>query len=167
MLLIGLGLGQLMQTLTIASQNSVGLRDMGVATSASTFFRQIGGTLGTAVLLSLLFTVFPTNIDDVADRQGDADRAPWTPRSTPRSRTLPRTSRSWSQIYNKIVDPIEAQPARRAPTCQQLTPGVPQAVVEPGPAPRSSRTPTAQRSSTGRPVASSAGGGSARTTRRS
>jgi EmrB/QacA subfamily drug resistance transporter len=52
MLLIGLGLGQLMQTLTIASQNSVGLRDMGVATSASTFFRQIGGTLGTAVMLS-------------------------------------------------------------------------------------------------------------------
>ena len=37
-----------MQTLTIASQNSVSLRDMGVATSASTFFRQIGGTLGTA-----------------------------------------------------------------------------------------------------------------------
>jgi EmrB/QacA subfamily drug resistance transporter len=62
MLLIGLGLGQLMQTLTIASQNSVGLQDMGVATSASTFFRQIGGTLGTAVLLSLLFTVLPTNI---------------------------------------------------------------------------------------------------------
>jgi len=61
MLLIGMGLGQLMQTLTIASQNSVGLRDMGVATSASTFFRQIGGTLGTAVLLSLLFTVLPTN----------------------------------------------------------------------------------------------------------
>ncbi|MDL9981187.1 MDR family MFS transporter [Microbacterium sp. ASV49] len=61
MLLIGMGLGQLMQTLTIASQNSVGLRDMGVATSASTFFRQIGGTLGTAVLLSLLFTVLPSN----------------------------------------------------------------------------------------------------------
>ncbi len=62
MLLLGLGLGQLMQTLTIASQNSVGLRDMGVATSASTFFRQIGGTLGTAVLLSLMFGVLPANI---------------------------------------------------------------------------------------------------------
>ncbi|MDF2664700.1 MAG: permease of the major facilitator superfamily [Microbacterium sp.] len=62
MLVIGLGLGQLMQTLTIASQNSVGLRDMGVATSGSTFFRQIGGTLGTAVLLSLLFTLMPSNI---------------------------------------------------------------------------------------------------------
>lgn len=62
MLLIGLGLGQLMQTLTIASQNSVGPRDIGVATSASTFFRQIGGTLGTAVLLSLLFTLVPVNL---------------------------------------------------------------------------------------------------------
>ncbi len=61
MLLLGMGLGQLMQTLTIASQNSVGLRDMGVATSSSTFFRQIGGTLGTAVLLSLLFAVLPGN----------------------------------------------------------------------------------------------------------
>jgi EmrB/QacA subfamily drug resistance transporter len=56
MLLIGLGLGQLMQTLTIASQNSVGPRDIGVATSASTFFRQIGGTLGTAVVFSVLFS---------------------------------------------------------------------------------------------------------------
>jgi len=62
MLLIGLGLGQLMQTLTIASQNSVGARDLGVATSASTFFRQIGGTLGTAVLFSVLFTRIPTTL---------------------------------------------------------------------------------------------------------
>src|SRR5665647_1416735 len=62
MLLVGLGLGQLMQTLTIASQNSVGQRDMGVATSASTFFRQIGGTLGTAVLFSVLFTRIPDTL---------------------------------------------------------------------------------------------------------
>jgi EmrB/QacA subfamily drug resistance transporter len=59
---IGLGLGQLMQTLTIASQNSVGPRDIGVATSSSTFFRQIGGTLGVAVLFSVLFTRIPTTI---------------------------------------------------------------------------------------------------------
>ncbi|WP_374193824.1 MDR family MFS transporter [Glaciihabitans sp. dw_435] len=62
MLLVGLGLGQLMQTLTIASQNSVGPRDIGVATSSSTFFRQIGGTLGVAVLFSVLFTRIPTTI---------------------------------------------------------------------------------------------------------
>jgi len=59
MLLVGLGLGQLMQTLTIASQNAVGARDIGVATSSSTFFRQIGGTLGTAVIFSVLFSRIP------------------------------------------------------------------------------------------------------------
>jgi hypothetical protein len=62
MVMVGLGLGQLMQTLTIASQNSVGPQDMGVATSSSTFFRQIGGTLGVAVLFSVLFTRIPDTI---------------------------------------------------------------------------------------------------------
>ncbi|HLP23941.1 MAG TPA: MFS transporter, partial [Microbacteriaceae bacterium] len=62
MFFIGGGLGQLMQTLTIASQNSVSGKDMGVATSASTFFRQIGGTLGTAVLFSVLFSRLPDTI---------------------------------------------------------------------------------------------------------
>ncbi|MBF4572089.1 MFS transporter [Herbiconiux sp. VKM Ac-1786] len=56
MLVVGLGLGQLMQTLTIAAQNSAGPRDIGVATSSSTFFRSIGGTLGTAVVFSVLFS---------------------------------------------------------------------------------------------------------------
>ncbi len=62
MVLVGLGLGQMMQTLTIASQNSVQARDMGVATSSSTFFRQIGGTLGVAVLFSVLFSRLPDTI---------------------------------------------------------------------------------------------------------
>ena len=62
MLLVGLGLGQLMQTLTIASQNAVGARDIGVATSSSTFFRQIGGTLGVAVIFSLLFSRLPDTL---------------------------------------------------------------------------------------------------------
>ncbi len=62
MLLVGLGLGQLMQTLTIASQNSVGPRDIGVATSSSTFVRQIGGTLGVAILFSVLYTRIPEAI---------------------------------------------------------------------------------------------------------
>ena len=55
MVVMGLGLGQMMQTLTIASQNSVEAKDIGVATSSSTFFRQMGGTLGVAVFLSILF----------------------------------------------------------------------------------------------------------------
>ena len=37
-------------------QNAVPPQDMGVATSSATFFRQMGGTLGTAVFLSILFS---------------------------------------------------------------------------------------------------------------
>ena len=55
MILIGLGLGQLMQTLTLAAQNSVPASEVGVATSSATFFRQMGGTLGVAVFISILF----------------------------------------------------------------------------------------------------------------
>jgi hypothetical protein len=56
MVLLGLGVGQLLQTLTIASQNAVEAKDIGVATSSSTFFRQMGGTLGVAIFLSILFS---------------------------------------------------------------------------------------------------------------
>ena len=56
MLVFGLGLGGNMQPLVLAIQNAVSPRDMGVATSSATFFRQMGGTLGTAVFLSILFS---------------------------------------------------------------------------------------------------------------
>lgn len=59
MVIIGMGLGQLMQTLTLAAQNAVPAQDIGVATSSSTFFRQMGGTLGVAVFISILFNRLP------------------------------------------------------------------------------------------------------------
>src|SRR5690606_34908321 len=48
MMVLGLGLGMVMQVLVIAVQNSVDYRDLGVATSGATLFRLIGGSLGTA-----------------------------------------------------------------------------------------------------------------------
>ncbi len=56
MVLIGLGLGQLMQTTMVASQNAVEAKDIGVATSSATFFRQMGGTFGVAIFMSILFS---------------------------------------------------------------------------------------------------------------
>ncbi|GAA4137173.1 MDR family MFS transporter [Leifsonia shinshuensis] len=108
MLLIGLGLGQLMQTLTIASQNSVGLRDMGVATSASTFFRQIGGTLGTAVLLSLLFTVFPTNIQTALTDKPTLTSA-LDAALTPSVASAPENKQIMEQAYTPIISKATAR----------------------------------------------------------
>jgi MFS family permease len=49
MLILGLGLGMVMQVLVLAAQNSVDYRFLGVATSGSTLFRQIGGAIGVAI----------------------------------------------------------------------------------------------------------------------
>jgi len=45
---LGLGMGLLMQMVSLIAQNSVELKDMGVATSARMFFQQMGGSLGVA-----------------------------------------------------------------------------------------------------------------------
>jgi EmrB/QacA subfamily drug resistance transporter len=50
LLLFGLGLGMVMQVMVLAVQNAVPYEDLGVATSAVTLFRFIGGSLGTATL---------------------------------------------------------------------------------------------------------------------
>jgi hypothetical protein len=108
MLLVGLGLGQLMQTLTIASQNSVGPREIGVATSSATFFRQIGGTLGVAILFSVLFTRIPDTIQAAFGR-GDVLRAALDAALDPAVATAPQNAAIMDQVYAGIVDPVTQQ----------------------------------------------------------
>ena len=68
-LLIGMGLGFSMQTIVIALQNAVDFKDLGVATSANTFFRSIGSTIGVAlfgtVYANRLGTYLPEMINDL------------------------------------------------------------------------------------------------------
>jgi EmrB/QacA subfamily drug resistance transporter len=45
---LGLGMGFMMQMMSLIAQNSVELKDMGVASSARMFFQQMGGSLGVA-----------------------------------------------------------------------------------------------------------------------
>lgn len=50
MVVLGAGMGCLMQTTNLIAQNSVELRDLGSATGTSTFVRNLGGSLGVAAL---------------------------------------------------------------------------------------------------------------------
>jgi EmrB/QacA subfamily drug resistance transporter len=50
---LGLGMGFLMQMVSLIAQNSVELKDMGVASSARMFFQQIGGSLGVSAFGAL------------------------------------------------------------------------------------------------------------------
>ncbi|QNN51643.1 MDR family MFS transporter [Nocardioides mesophilus] len=54
MYILGLGLGFTLQVLVVIVQNSVDRKDMGVATSSVTFFRQVGGSFGTALFGAIL-----------------------------------------------------------------------------------------------------------------
>jgi MFS family permease len=64
MFVLGLGLGNCMQPLLLIIQSAVPPTEIGVATSSATFFRQIGGTLGVAIFLSVLFSSVGGNIAD-------------------------------------------------------------------------------------------------------
>ena len=73
MVLVGMGLGNCMQALTLIVQNAVAPREIGMATSSATFFRQMGGTIGVAVFLSMLFTTVGDNIKTALQ---DASKTP-------------------------------------------------------------------------------------------
>jgi hypothetical protein len=85
-------------------------REIGVATSSVTFFRSMGGTLGTAVFLSVLFNVLPTKIGDAftaargtpefqADLRAHPDQAALLQQMTNQSGDLSDTS--W---INRLTD---------------------------------------------------------------
>jgi EmrB/QacA subfamily drug resistance transporter len=73
MVVMGAGLGLSMQTLVISVQNALPPRDMGVATSSVTFFRSLGGTLGAATALAVLFGSLAANIQARARAAGLPD----------------------------------------------------------------------------------------------
>jgi EmrB/QacA subfamily drug resistance transporter len=50
MIMVGLGIGLVMQVMVLAAQNAADYRDLGVATSSVTFLRQIGASLGVAAV---------------------------------------------------------------------------------------------------------------------
>ncbi|WP_263731979.1 MDR family MFS transporter [Cellulomonas sp. SG140] len=108
MFFIGLGFGQLMQSLTLATQNAVDVTDMGVATSSATFFRQIGGTLGTAVLLSVLFALMPTKVSGAMQNKADLTSA-LDAALTPSVASAPANQGVMNQLWNPIVTPVKAQ----------------------------------------------------------
>ncbi|MEA2254811.1 MAG: hypothetical protein QOG35_856 [Solirubrobacteraceae bacterium] len=60
MLVVGVGIGLVMQVLVLVVQNDAEPRDIGVATSTATFFRSVGGSFGVAIF----GTIFATRLSD-------------------------------------------------------------------------------------------------------
>ncbi len=62
MVVFGLGLGLILQVLTVAVQNAVPYEELGTATSGVTFFRMIGGSFGTAVFGAIFANLLVGNV---------------------------------------------------------------------------------------------------------
>ncbi|RJQ78497.1 DHA2 family efflux MFS transporter permease subunit [Pseudonocardiaceae bacterium YIM PH 21723] len=109
MLIMGAGLGQCMQTLVLAVQNDAAPSDMGVATASATFFRQMGGTMGTAVFLSILFGVIGDRISD-AITVAKTDPAFLRAMADPENQKLLQNHDLNDTTFLNGLDPVVARP---------------------------------------------------------
>ena len=75
MAVVGLGIGLVMQVLVLAVQNAVDAKDLGVATSASSFFRSMGGAFGVAIFGSIFNNRLDHYLADAGPRLTGVDPA--------------------------------------------------------------------------------------------
>src|SRR4051794_2459145 len=73
MVVLGAGMGCLMQTTSLIAQNSVTIRDLGVATGASTFVRNLGGSLGVAILGAIYASQVTSSLTEAGVSGADVD----------------------------------------------------------------------------------------------
>ncbi|CAN5319992.1 N/A [soil metagenome] len=110
--LLGLGLGPAQSVFNLASQNAVPRHQLGVATSAGQFFRQVGSTVGVAVFGAVL----THNL--AAPMTRSADAAPTSQASGAQSRTLSLAD------LEKLSLSSRTQAAPGAPTTAAVDPAV-------------------------------------------
>jgi EmrB/QacA subfamily drug resistance transporter len=100
---LGLGLGMVMQVLVLAVQNSVERSVMGVATSGSTMFRQIGGSIGVA----LFGTIFASRVHvELAHRLPAGARVPKAINPEGIKQLPPRTHAAFQEAFAAALHPV-------------------------------------------------------------
>ena len=102
MVVLGLGLGLVMQVLVLAAQNAVDYKYLGVASSGSTLFRQIGGSIGVAVFGAIFANQLAGNL---------ASKLPpgahvWPPRTRARSSSSPVVHDAYINSITNALHPV-------------------------------------------------------------
>jgi EmrB/QacA subfamily drug resistance transporter len=102
-LILGLGLGMVMQVLVLAAQNSVDPSMMGVATSGSTLFRQIGGSIGVA----LFGTIFASRVhQELVSRLPQGTPIPKTINPAGIKHLPPAAHAAFSEAFSAALHPV-------------------------------------------------------------
>ena len=112
-LICGLGVGPSLPLYTLAIQNAVDMRQIGQATSASQFFRQIGGALGAALMGTLLATSlassFSHDMPPALQQTVQAGGAPTSELSSSGGNEIgERIGQAYEQVYQRVAQAVTA-----------------------------------------------------------
>jgi hypothetical protein len=104
----GTGLGFTMQVVVTAVQNSVDRRNMGVATASVTFFRSMGGAIGTALLGAILNIRLKHHLSEIVGAAGGgAEGGPIQTNDVTAIQALPEPIKSWVlEAFTRAMDDV-------------------------------------------------------------
>jgi len=104
----GMGLGFTMQVVVTAVQNSVDRRNMGVATASVTFFRSMGGAIGTALLGAILNIRLRHHLSEIVGAaQGRAPAGPIETNDVTAIKALPEPVKTWVlEAFTRAMDDV-------------------------------------------------------------
>ena len=103
MVVLGLGLGMVMQVLVLAVQNAVDYKFLGVATSGSTMFRSIGGSIG----VSLFGAIFANRLHtELAHRFGQNVHLPVATAPAAIRALPPAVRNSYAHALTAALSPV-------------------------------------------------------------
>jgi EmrB/QacA subfamily drug resistance transporter len=104
----GMGLGFTMQVVVTAVQNSVDRRHMGVATASVTFFRSMGGAIGTALLGAILNIRLKYHLSEIVGAaQGHGAGAPINTNDVTAIQALPEPVKTWVlEAFTRAMDDV-------------------------------------------------------------
>jgi EmrB/QacA subfamily drug resistance transporter len=103
----GVGLGFTMQVVVTAVQNSVDRRNMGVATAAVTFFRSMGGAIGTALLGAILNIRLKHHLSEIVGAAPGGTAGPIQTNDVTAIRALPEPVKTWVlEAFTRALDDV-------------------------------------------------------------
>jgi EmrB/QacA subfamily drug resistance transporter len=107
MAVLGAGIGLVLQILVLAVQNDAASEDLGTATAANNYFRQLGGSLGSGIVGSLFAARLADQLSQLvpaAARAGTPSLAVLTPQAL--SRMPPHLEHAFAVAYARALPPI-------------------------------------------------------------
>ncbi|GAA2891231.1 drug resistance transporter, EmrB/QacA subfamily [Actinoplanes cyaneus] len=101
MVVLGAGMGGIMQTSTLIAQNNLEMRDMGAGTGVSTFLRNMGSSLGVSILGAIYANHLTGSLSQAGGAQASGEVSSMTPAAL---RAMPAAAREMFQ--NAVTDGI-------------------------------------------------------------